>query len=168
MYGRKSTVANGSLNHQCIWKCSRSSINPFYILPLFCSLLSFCSSFDVEYVVNSYFWHCFHTRVHCVFVCLQRKLLLYYDKRKWHRKRKKNLLEFDSSVLVVTIETVLCHCRKKMKRAKKPFVLKTRVNISKNAFKSIVELNIILLEFIFSHSQFIRIIPFGGGMLERA
>lgn len=77
------------------------------------------------------------------------------------QKEKKNLLEFDSSVLVVTIETVLCHCRKKMKRAKNPFVLKTRVNISKNAFKSIVELNIILLEFI-------RIIPFGGGMLERA
>lgn len=168
MYGRKSTVANGSLNHQCIWKCSRSSINPFYILPLFCSLLSFCSSFDVEYVVNSYFWHCFHTRVHCVFVCLQRKLLLYYDKRKWHRKRKKIYLNLIQVFWLWLLRRCCVIAEKKMKRAKKPFVLKTRVNISKNAFKSIVELNIILLEFIFSHSQFIRIIPFGGGMLERA
>lgn len=60
----------------CVVPCSHSAHRSMFWLSL-------------EYVVNSYFWHCFHTRVHCVFVCLQRKLLLYYDKRKWHRKRKK-------------------------------------------------------------------------------
>lgn len=165
MYGRKSTVANGSLNHQCIWKCSRSSINPFYILPLFCSLLSFCSSFDVlalSWVRREFIFLALLSYTCSLCVCMSpKKIAALLRQTKMTQKEKKNLLEFDSSVLVVTIETVLCHCRKKMKRAKKPFVLKTRVNISKNAFKSIVELNIILLEFI-------RIIPFGGGMLERA